>query len=241
MTEANSYGVYRYAFFMQRVGKGLAEAVKLCAFDAGFLRNRLQLTQEVPVRFAFAVWENQVMRLGIALSHSLFDFPNQLCRNRNESIFGGFLLALALGTEMAPRLRLYMKRAFLPVEVCVFRVLHVCVPNPGVQEQTVEQFLLVVHGSKHRFEFLLRVRLRWFLSVVKFRQNLAGNKNVPCPQERVQGFEDVVNRAVVQVAVMLSQKLHVPQKLGAIDLVYVPQVVLDGEVEEKSEAVVVRS
>lgn len=37
--------------------------------------------------------------------------------------------------------------------------------------------------------------------------------------ERVQRFEDVVNRAVIQVAVMLSQKLHVPQKSVAVDLV----------------------
>jgi hypothetical protein len=36
---------------------------------------------------------------------------------------------------------------------------------------------------------------------------------------RVQGFEDVVNRAVIQVAVMLSQKLHVAQKLVAVNLV----------------------
>jgi hypothetical protein len=70
----------------------------------------------------------------------------------------------------------------------------------------MEQFLLVVHGCKHVLEFLLRVRLRWLLSVVKFRQNLAGNKNVPCPQERVQGFEDVVNRAVIQVTVMFSTR-----------------------------------
>ena len=47
--------------------------------------------------------------------------------------------------------------------------------------------------------------------------NLAGDKNVPCPQERVQGFEDVVNRAVIQVAFMLSKKLHVTQKMVAID------------------------
>jgi hypothetical protein len=49
--ETNSDGVDRYAFFMQRVGVGLAESVKLGAFNAGFLRNRLQLTQEVRVRF----------------------------------------------------------------------------------------------------------------------------------------------------------------------------------------------
>ena len=53
----------------------------------------------------------------------------------------------------------------------------------------------------------------------KFRQNLAGNKNVPCPQERVQGFEDVMNRAVIQVAVMVSKELDVPQKLVAVNLV----------------------
>jgi hypothetical protein len=72
--------------------------------------------------------------------------------------------------------------------------------------------------GKHVLEFLLRVGLRRLFSVVKFRQNLAGNKNVPCPQERVHGFEDVVNRAVIQVAVMLSQKLHVAQELVAVNL-----------------------
>ena len=46
--------------------------------------------------------------------------------------------------------------------------------------------------AKHRLEFLLRVWLRGLLRIVEFRQNLASDKNVPCPQERVQGFEDVV-------------------------------------------------
>src|SRR6267378_8395969 len=101
MPQTESDGVHRHAFFMQRVGVGLAKAVKLCAFDAGFLRNRLQLAQEVSVRRAFAVWKNQVMRVGVPVSHSLFDFPNQLCRNRNESVLGGFLLALALEPELA--------------------------------------------------------------------------------------------------------------------------------------------
>ena len=32
--EANSDGVHRNAFFVERVGVGLAEAVKLCAFDS---------------------------------------------------------------------------------------------------------------------------------------------------------------------------------------------------------------
>jgi hypothetical protein len=112
-----------------------------------------------------------------------------------------------------------VERAFVPVEVGVLGVLHFGITNAGIQKQTIEQLLFVVHRRKHRLEFLLRVRLRWLFSVVKFSQELAGNKNVPCPQERVQGFEDVVNRAVIQVAVMLSQKLHVAQKLVAVNLV----------------------
>jgi len=130
-----------------------------------------------------------------------------------------FFLLFPLSRNFAPRLRLNVQRAFLPVEVCVFRVLHFGIPNTGIQEQSVEQFLFVVDRRKHVLEFLLRVRLRRLLGVVKFRENLAGDKNVPCPQERVQGFEDVVNRAVIQVAFMLSQKLHVPQKLVAVNLV----------------------
>jgi hypothetical protein len=55
------------------------------------------------------------------------------------------------------------------------------------------------------------------------RQDLAGDKNVSCPQERVQGFEDVVNRAVIQVAFMLSEELHVSEKLGTINLVKEPK------------------
>jgi hypothetical protein len=43
VTEPDSDGVHRYTFLVQSIGGGLAEAVKLCAFDAGFLRNRLQL------------------------------------------------------------------------------------------------------------------------------------------------------------------------------------------------------
>src|ERR1700758_2791923 len=125
------------------------------------------------------------MRLGVPLSHSVLDFPNQLCRNWNESVLSGFLLALTLETELTPRLRLYMQRAFFPVEVCVFRVLHLCIPNPRIQEQTVEEFLFVVHGCKHVLEFLLRVGLRWLFGVIEFRKNLAGNKNVPSSQEGV--------------------------------------------------------
>lgn len=49
-------------------------------------------------------------------------------------------------------------------------------------EQTVGQFLLAVHGRKHVLEFLLRVRLPRLLSVVKLRQNLASDKNVPSQQ-----------------------------------------------------------
>src|SRR5437868_6161637 len=205
--------------FVESICVVFAEAVELCAFDAGFLCNRLQLAQEVPVRFAFAVWKNQVMQLGVPLSHSLFDFPNELRRNRNESALGGFLFALTFETELTPCLRLNMQRAFLPVEVSVLGVLHLCITHAGIQEETVEQLIFLVHRRKHRFEFLLRVGLRRLLGIVEFRQNLAGNENVSCTQERVEGFEDVVNRAVIQVAVMFSKKLHVTQKLLAVDLV----------------------
>jgi hypothetical protein len=47
--------VYRHAFLMQRVGVSLAEAVKLCTFDASILCNRFEFPQEMTVRFAFAV------------------------------------------------------------------------------------------------------------------------------------------------------------------------------------------
>jgi len=109
---------------MQRVGVGLAEAVKVCAFDAGFLRNRLQLALEVTVRVSVPVRKHEIVALGVPPSHSVFDLPNELRRNRNESVLGGFLLALTLETELTPRLRLNMQCAFFPVEICVFRVLH---------------------------------------------------------------------------------------------------------------------
>jgi hypothetical protein len=122
------------------------------------------------------------------------------------------------------------QRAFFPVEVSILGILHLGVTHTGIQEQAEEQFPFVIHGRKHRLEFLLRVRLRRPLGVVEFRKDFAGDENVPCAQERVQGFEDVVNRAIVKVALVLSQKLDVPQKLLAIDLVYVPQVVLSSEI-----------
>ena len=145
---------------------------------------------QLPVGLPISICEHQVMRLSVALSHPVFNFPNELCGDGNESVLSGFILALALETELAPRLRLNMLRAFLPVEVRIFRFLHFGIPNSGIQEQTVEQFLLVVHGCKHVLEFMLRVRLRWLLGVVKLRQNLAGDEDVPRSQERVQGFED---------------------------------------------------
>src|ERR1700757_2470496 len=107
---------------MQSVGVSFAEPVKLGAFDAGFLRNRLQLTQEMTVRFAFAVWKDHVMRLGVPLSHSVLDLPNELRWNRNESVRGGFLFALALETELTPCLRLNMQSAVFPVEVSVLGI-----------------------------------------------------------------------------------------------------------------------
>src|SRR5690348_6737667 len=119
------------------------------------------------------------MRLCILLSHSIPNLPDELCRDRNESVLGGFLLALALETELTPRLRLNMERAFLPVEVSVLGVLHFGVTHTRIQEQTIEQFFFFIHDRKHRLEFLLRLRLQRLLSVVKFSQDLAGNKNVP--------------------------------------------------------------
>jgi hypothetical protein len=55
--EPDSDCVHRHAFFMQRVGVCLAEAVKLCVFYASFLRNRLELAQEMPVGFSISVWK----------------------------------------------------------------------------------------------------------------------------------------------------------------------------------------
>ena len=101
----------------------------------------------------------------------------------------------------------------------VLGVLHLGVTHTGVQEQTVEQFFLFVHGRKHRLELLLRVRLRRLLGVVEFRKDLAGGEIVPCPEEGIQRLEDVVNRAIVQVALVFSQEFDVAQKLLAVDLV----------------------
>jgi hypothetical protein len=49
-----------------------------------------------------------------------------------------------------------------------------------------------------------------------------------------------VNRAIVRIAFMFSQELHVAQKLLAVDLVEVSQVLLRREVEEEAESIVVR-
>jgi len=43
VSEPDSDGVDRHAFLVQSVGVGLAEAVKLCPFDARLLCNRLNL------------------------------------------------------------------------------------------------------------------------------------------------------------------------------------------------------
>ena len=130
-----------------------------------------------------------------------------------------FFFLLALETEMAPRLRLYVQRAFFPVEVSVLGVLHFGITNTGIQEQTEEQLLFIVHSCKHHFEFLLRVGLRWLLCIVELCKNLAGSEDASCAQKCVQSFEDVVNRAIVQIALVVSQELHVPQKSVAVNLV----------------------
>ena len=61
-----------------------------------------------------------------------------------------------------------------------------------------------------------------------------------CAQESIQRLEDIVNRAIVQIALVVSQELYVTEKLLAIDLVEVAQVVLHGKVKKETEAVVVR-
>jgi hypothetical protein len=119
---------------------------------------------------------------------------------------------------MTPGLRLYMQRAFFSVEVSIPGVLHLGVTHTGIQEQTVEKFLFIIHGRKHRFEVLFRVGLRRLLSLVEFRKDFASDENVPCAQEGIQCLEHIVNRAIVQIALMLSQKLDVAQKLVAVNL-----------------------
>lgn len=64
------------------------------------------------------------MRLSVPLSHSVLDLPNELRWDRNESVLDGFLFLFALETEVAPWLRLNVKRALFPVEVSVLGVLH---------------------------------------------------------------------------------------------------------------------
>ncbi|HYL12242.1 MAG TPA: hypothetical protein VEV41_04370 [Terriglobales bacterium] len=104
---------------------------------------------------------------------------------------------------MAPGFRLDVQRALFPVEVSVLGVLHLGITHIGIQEQTIEQFFFFIHCRKKSVEFLLRVGFRRLLGVVKFCQDFASAENVPCPQERVQSFEDVVNRSIVQIALML--------------------------------------
>ncbi|MGA8489805.1 MAG: hypothetical protein WB711_05235 [Terriglobales bacterium] len=56
-----------------------------------------------------------------------------------------------------------------------------------------------------------------------------------------QRLENIVNRGIVQIALVVSQEFDVPQKVLAVDLVEVSQVLPRREVEEESEAVVLRS
>ena len=63
MTQPQADGVYRHAFFMQRVGVGLTEALRLGGLNSSFLRNRLQLAQEVSVGLSVPVWKHEIVRL----------------------------------------------------------------------------------------------------------------------------------------------------------------------------------
>ena len=96
VSEADSNGIHRDAFLVQRVGVGLAEAVKLCAFNSSFLRNRFQLTQEVSIRVPASIWKHEIVGLGIPFSHSVLDLPNELRWDRNESVLGGLFFFLPL-------------------------------------------------------------------------------------------------------------------------------------------------
>ena len=72
--QPDSNGVHRYTFFMQRVGIGFSEPMKFGALDTSLLGNGFQLAQKVSVRFALAVRKHKVVRLGVALSHSVLEF-----------------------------------------------------------------------------------------------------------------------------------------------------------------------
>jgi hypothetical protein len=100
VTKPNSNRVHRYTFLMHCVGISLAEAVKLGALDASFLCNRLQLAQEVPVGLLVSAWKQEIVRLSVPLPRHLFDLPNQLCRDWNESVLGGLLFLFALEPEI---------------------------------------------------------------------------------------------------------------------------------------------
>ena len=63
MSKPNTDWVNRHAFFMQRVGVCLAEAVKLRALDASLLGNCFQLAQEMSVGLSISICEHQDMRL----------------------------------------------------------------------------------------------------------------------------------------------------------------------------------
>jgi hypothetical protein len=68
------------------------------------------------------------------------------------------------------------------LKVGVLCVLHLGISSTGIQEQSVEQFFFLVQSRKYRLEFLLGVGLRRLLCIVEFRQDFAGNEDVPCPQ-----------------------------------------------------------
>jgi hypothetical protein len=203
----------------------------VCAF--GLIRHHGRLLREEAARSRneLGVRNLQLERLTAALSGQARS--NMVALNMNSRL-------LLENAKMAPRLWLNMQCALFPVEIGVLGVLHLGVTHTRIQEQTIEQFFFFIHDRKHRLEFLLRGRASAASRRNEFRQDLAGGENVPCAQESVQGFEDVVNRAIVKIAFMLSQELHVAQKLLAVDLVEVSKVLLRREVEEEAESIVVR-
>src|SRR5579862_3344905 len=81
VTESNTNGVHGDAFFVQGIGVGLTKAVKFSAFDTSFLCNRLQLAQKVSIGFSLPVRKDQILPLGILLSHSVLNLPEELGRD----------------------------------------------------------------------------------------------------------------------------------------------------------------
>jgi hypothetical protein len=81
---------------VQCVGVGLAEAVKLGVFHAGFLRNRFQLAQEVIIGFAFAIRKTKSCGWGVPLTHLSLIFQTSFAGIGINLSLADFFLLLPL-------------------------------------------------------------------------------------------------------------------------------------------------